>query len=589
MMEQAHGVDLDGGAEQRTMGLADKAQSRSTPWVERWLTVVLGLAAVLAIGFGILLLLSREDSESLESPLLLAVARQLYAGPWELYGPYNAANLLVLIHAPFYYHLAALLAWPLARLGIESITASLIAGRALSFLGLLATLALAYRLTRLDGAPARSGVWAALLIAGVPVVGSMPYAVRPDMLGIALQTAGVLLVLRVLAEDRRRGTLLLVASSAFALAVCTKQHDVAAAAISVSLLLSAWRGSRVPSKLIERGLLLAIALVVVGYGTEELMTGGRMSRAVFLAARSVGGIHPGSWYRAGIVFLATVAKSVGLLTLLAAAGLASGWQLSGNAARALGAAGASVVGVVLALVMLQHVIGSVWLTAVLIGAMAVVALFWVAARLLGRRRSMIGKPLDSLLWLYFLGEMAMVMLLYRASTGAWVNYAIQAAVFLAVLTGREVGRVLEARLPLRSELLIAAGALVCLGSTASAVRNAELDRRIDRQALATLLQHVPCAPSQVFVVDRPGMNRLHGRLDLVYDSWLYPVFESIGLAQPRAIWLRRILTTGNVRFVVNTNSGPQLDGVMQSLPDLGYVRKYQVGPFYAWENRFLHK
>ncbi len=85
------------------------------------------------------------------------------------------------------------------------------------------------------------------------------------------------------------------------------------------------------------------------------------------------------------------------------------------------------------------------------------------------------------------------------------------------------------------------------------------------------------------------MNRLHGRFDLVYDEWLYPVFEALGLAEPRTIWLRRILTAGNIRFVVNTSDDPHLDGIAQTLPALGYVRKYHVGPFYAWENRVFRE
>jgi len=571
------------------MDLADKARSRSAAWVEWWLTVVLGLAAAISVGFGILLLLSPEDSEPMESPLLLAVGHQLHAGPWELYGPYSEANLLVLIHAPFYYHLAALLAWPLARFGIESITASLFVGRSLSLLGFIVTLAMAFRLARRDGAPARAGVWAALLIAGAPVVGSMPYAVRPDLLGIAFQTAGVMFVLMALGEDQRRGGRLLAAFAAFALAFCTKQHYVVAAAISTAFLLSAWRRGRVPFKLIERGLLLALAIVLVVYGTEELMTGGRMSQAVFLAAGSVGGIHPGSWSRAQIVSFSTVTNSAGLLTLLAAAGLASVWVSPGYGAGALGAAGASLVGLVLVLVTLPFAIASIWFSVALLGTIAVIAPVWVAASLLRGWRDMIGERLDGLLWLYFLGEIAVVVVLYRASTGAWFNYAIQSVVFLAVLTARALGRILEAQPPFRSQVLIAAAALVCVGSATSAARRAELQRRIDRQALATLLQNVHCAPSEVFVVGHPGMNRLHGRLDLVYDEWLYPVFEAIGLAQPRAIWLTRILAGGTIRFVVNTSDNPRLEGIAQSLPALGYVAKYKVGPFFAWENRVFRE
>ena len=73
----------------------------------------------------------------------------------------------------------------------------------------------------------------------------------------------------------------------------------------------------------------------------------------------------------------------------------------------------------------------------------------------------------------------------------------------------------------------------------------------------------------------------------MYDEWLYPVFERMGLAQPRAIWLSRILTSGSIRFVVNTSDAPRLDGIAESLPALGYARKYHVGPFYAWERSVL--
>jgi hypothetical protein len=567
------------------MALGDQERLRAPAWLKRWLTIVLALAAALAFGFGIAQFISREDSEVLESPLLLAVARQLHAGPWELYGPYDAANLLVLIHAPLYYHFSALLAWPLARLRFDSITAAMIAGRSLSLLGLVATMVIAYRLARIDGAPRRVGVWAALLVAGTPVMGSMPYTVRPDLLGIAFQTAGVLLVLSALGDDRRRSGKLLWACAAFALAFCTKQHFVVPIAISMGFLVSARRRGRVSFRHIERGLLVALAISLLVFGTEELMTSGRMSRAVFLAARSVGTIHPGSWYRSGIVWLATVAGTEGLLALLAAAAFAAVWLLPGYGPGALGTAGAILIGVVLVFVTLQLRINSVWLTVAVLTTLAVIAPFWVATGLYRGMRAMIGERLDGQLWLYFLGELALVATLYRASTGAWVNYAIQAAVFLAVLTARALGRVVESKLPFRSQALIALAAIVCLGNAGSAIRFAELRRRIDREALETLLRKDRCDPSVVFVVDHPGMNRLHGRLDLVYDEWLYPVFESIGLAQPRSIWLRRILTSGSIQFVVNTSDSTRLDGIGQTLPQMGYLRKYKVGPFYIWERR----
>ncbi len=559
------------------------AQFRRGPSVEWWLTTVLALAAAITVGFGLALLIGREDSEALESPLLLAVAHQLHAGPWELYGPYDAGNHLVLIHAPFYYHLSALLAWPLARFGVDSLTASLFAGRSLSLLGLVVTAALGYRLARRDGAPAAVGVWAALLFAGAPVLASVPYAVRPDLLGIAFQTAGVLLVLGTLLDERRPGWRLLAAYLMFALAFCTKQHFVVAAAISTGLLMSAVRRRRVAFKGFERALLLGLAVVLAVFGTEELLTGGRMSQAVFLAARSASAIHPGSWYRVGIVFLAAVLGTEGLLTLLAAAGFAMLWRDRGCVPSALRAAGASLIGLVLMLVTAQILIDSHRLTIAVVGTITLFLPCWVAAFVFQGRRERIGERLDGLLWLYFLGEMAVLVMLFRASTGAWVNYAIQAVVFLAILTGRALGRLLKNRPPFALQAVVVAAALVCLVSAVFAVRNAEHRRRIDREAIEILLDRERCAPSAVFVADHPGMNRLHGRLDLVYDEWLYPVFEEIGLAQPRAIWLGQILAAGNVQYVVNNTDDSLLDGVVQPLRELGFFPKYKIGPFYVWE------
>jgi hypothetical protein len=84
-------------------------------------------------------------------------------------------------------------------------------------------------------------------------------------------------------------------------------------------------------------------------------------------------------------------------------------------------------------------------------------------------------------------------------------------------------------------------------------------------------------------VGRPGENRLHGRIELVYDDWLYPVFESIHRAEPRSVWLRRALDRGPIHFVVNTSDSPRIDGIGTSLKALGYRPRIQVGPFWVWE------
>ena len=175
---------------------------RRGAWVSVLVTSVLSAASAVTVCFGIYRALHRQDTEPVESPLVLALSRQLTHGPWEFYGPFGGENHWVIIHAPLYYRLAALLAWPLVRLGIDPVTAALAAGRSLSFVGLAGTLAAAYRIARLDGAPVTAGTWAALLIAASLVVDVMPYTVRPDMVGIALNLTGVLLVLSVLRAER---------------------------------------------------------------------------------------------------------------------------------------------------------------------------------------------------------------------------------------------------------------------------------------------------------------------------------------------------------------------------------------------------
>jgi hypothetical protein len=602
----------------------DRRRERAWAWAQWSVTIALAVAAAVTVGFGIVLALDRADSEALESPLLLAITHQLRAGPWELYGPYWAGNHLVLIHAPFYYHLSALLAWPLARLGVDPISAALIAGRSLSFMGLVAIAVLAYRLARLDGAPVAAGLWSALLVAGAPAMGSMPYTVRPDLLGIAFQTVGVLLVLMAVRGDGPGGRKLLAAYAAFALAFCTKQHFIVAAAISTVLAIPAARRHRALRKNLERGLLLACAIVAVLLGAEELLTGGRMSQAIFLAARSAGAIHPGGWSRAEIVALAAAHASEGLLTLLMAAGLGAAWRFGGFALRAIAAVGAMLIGLVVVLAFGQSLISSLELPIALLGAVALAVPFWVATGLFGCRRDAFGERLDGLLWLYFVGEMAVFVVLCRASTGSWFNYAIGGAVFLAVLAGRAAARALdsiarfgegeapaapgsapaepssisarreprppsaETRLAFVPQLAIAAAALGCLGSAAFSVRYTERTRRLDRVAIETLLERDHCPPEAVFVVDQPGMNRLHGRLDLVFDEWLYPVFEELGLAEPRASWLRRSLTAGGIQYVVKRGNDPRVAGVPEPLRKLGFLPKYQVGPFYVWQKGPRH-
>ena len=104
-----------------------KPERRSAMWPVVWLTALLVIGASAIIPW-VAMAFEREDTEALESPLLLSVARQLESGPQGLYGPYGGRYPLALIHAPLYYRVAALAAWPLDRAGVDAVTAALVAG-----------------------------------------------------------------------------------------------------------------------------------------------------------------------------------------------------------------------------------------------------------------------------------------------------------------------------------------------------------------------------------------------------------------------------------------------------------------------------
>jgi hypothetical protein len=553
--------------------------------VRAWATVVLTVSAGIALGFGVSLAVAREDTEVLESPLVLAVARQLREGPWGLYGPFVAGNHLVLIHAPLYYHTSALLAWVLYRLGIDAVDAALAAGRAISLLGLLITLTAAYRLCRLDGATRRAGWWTVLLIAASHIVGVLPFTVRPDMLGVAFQSVGVVLVLATLRSDAPKGWMLPAGYCAFALALCVKQHFVIGPLVSTGLALAAWRRGRLPLKLIERGVLTGLGVTLALYGFEELATGGRMSQSIFQAAAAASRVHAGGWSRAYLLMFSITGRSSGLAMLMIAAGVAGLRDRSGWAWKALAIAGTGLICLFVArsLLDLSHRPEASWeppLAFVTIVSTMVLAL--PACVVLGRP-VWARHWLDRGMFMYLAGELVLLVALGWSSTGSWANYGIQATVFASVLAARALDRVCTGPLSARAAAPIVAALLVvligvCARSWTTAERN-----RMERRAIAEIFDHFARPSSEYFFVGRPGTNRINGRLDLVYDDWLYPVFESIHLAEPRSAWLRRTLVAGSVRFIVNTTDEPEIDGIAEPVPKLGYIRTVRHGPFFVWE------
>jgi hypothetical protein len=555
-------------------------------WLSHGVSAVLAAAAVVAMATGSLRGISPADTDPMESPLALAVARQLLAGPWEIYGPYGAKNVLVLIHAPFYYHLAALWAWPLHAGGLSVATASLVAGRLLSLVGLAITLATAYRFARLGGAPARAGWWATALVASSPIVGAMAFTVRPDMLGVALQTTGVFLVCRALTDPARPG--IAGAFAVFALALCLKQHYVVSPLVCALVLVAAWRRGRIGLKELERAALTGIVIVVVAYAAEELATGGRMSQAVFRAAAQAARVHPGDFVRAVIVGFAVAGQSSGIVAVLIAAGLAGL-----DPARRPGTRVVLIAGIALLACIAvrscrdfsEHSLKTWELHFTSFTVAASIAVVLPACFVLARRL-LLPDPIDRVLLIALTAEGVVLLALGYASTGAWVNYGMQAAVFLAILTARSLSRACAGTLSLRGALAIAVAVCIVLIAACATAVTIERRQRVEGGIIRYILDYYQRPSTEFFFVGRPGQNRLNGRLDLVYDDWLYPVFESLRLAEPRSVWLVRALgPSGSIRYVVNTSESPEIEGLGVSLPQLGYSRRHQLLPFYTWERR----
>ncbi len=125
---------------------------------------------------------------------------------------------------------------------------------------------------------------------------------------------------------------------------------------------------------------------------------------------------------------------------------------------------------------------------------------------------------------------------------------------------------------------LAVPATVCLDLKAETSR-----RRAERIQVAQLMHMLGGSPPEYFFSERPALNRMVGHNELVYDDWLYPVFESIGLAESRSEWLGRALFVNGVRFVVTTADSPRMPPI-KSIP---HARSYRAagrfGPFGAFE------
>jgi hypothetical protein len=540
----------------------------------------LTVSGIAALGCLAWLACGPEDTDPSESPLVTSVARQLVRGPSGLYGPFGGDNPLVLIHAPLYYRLAALVAYPLRRPSLDAMTAALISGRSLSFLSMIVTLFLIDRLSRIDGADRRAGWWAAGLFASSPILGGLPVAVRPDAMGVLLQSGGVLLVFMTLAKERPGRSTVLAAYAVFGLALCVKQHYVAAPAVSTILLLAVRR--RLLLKSIGAGILLCLGIVLLVYGVEEIATDGWMSRSILIAASQVPQVHPANWRYVEIVLTGLAERSFGLVAVFGAVGLAAVGGTAGWLRKVHWAAGTGLLAAFAALWGWHDAWPIEWLASMVFPAEVVVVALMLVPSALIEPRNVLGNRFDAALWAFLAAELGMLTVLSRASMGAWYNYAMQAVFFGCVLTARALSRSFHTG---NAQPLLPVAAAALLVPTALAPHYLEINerRQLDRAALNVLFQHYGRPHDEFYFADRPGDNRVFGRRDLVFDEWLYPVFERSGLAEPRASWLKLRLLSGPVTVVVYRSRIPIDIGIRAPIQQLGFTPDLQVGPLYAWQ------
>ena len=357
-----------------------------------------------------------------------------------------------------------LAAWPMTRAGLHPVAAARVAGRSLSVLGLLTTLLAAYRLARLDGGTGRAGWWAVLLIAATPMLAGQPFAVRPDMVGVALQTAGVLLVLSALQRGPQAGGRVPVGVPGVRPGGLREaapdrggggEHGPVARGLA--------RG-RVRTRTIGRGLTVVrgdrrgrLRPGVGGHQRPDL--GGGVRRGRERRSRPSGRLGACAADAVGLV-----SRAAGLIALCAAS--AWPWPAStrGLGRRVVLVAGCGLIGLILAAQCLRMAVSWPEPGAVIAVAALLTMLVVFPLCALIERSALLGNRLDAALWLYTAAELVLALVLCELSTGAWLNYAIQAVVFGAILTARAASRAVDSSPSLRVRWPVAVAVLSVLVS-----------------------------------------------------------------------------------------------------------------------------
>jgi hypothetical protein len=277
-----------------------------------------------------------------------------------------------------------------------------------------------------------------------------------------------------------------------------------------------------------------------------------------------------------------VNRSAGSAGMLASAFFIAAGARPGFARGIATAAGSLVIGILLTSTTAFLFTNSSYAGAATLPAVCLVAAMALPAAAVSRRSSATRTGVEGVLWACLIAELGLVALLARTSSGAWINYGIPASVFVAALAGRGLSRALDSAppAPVLAPGLLAA--LVVLVVSTFGIWESHSTRVVERAKVETIFEHFRRPGSEFFFVNRPGLNRIDGRLELVYDDWLYPVFESVGLAEPRPLWLPGKLVAGPCRTIVNGSQGNLIEGTTVNIRRLGFRPEGKLPPFYVW-------
>lgn len=203
-----------------------------------------------------------------EGPLLAQVNTLLAGTPiWRMYADPDTAPFAVVNYPPVYHALSALVALPLALLGVSD--PALLAGRLLSLLAATGTLVALWQLVAGAQNP-RPGIRTRLIalvmllaLLGIPIMREWSAVMRVDLLGVCFGLWGLVTLQRNVGTQR-----LLWAAPLLALSLFVKPSLIAApAAALLWLLFRDWRRALMLGALIG-------ALGGAGFGLLQLASGG---------------------------------------------------------------------------------------------------------------------------------------------------------------------------------------------------------------------------------------------------------------------------------------------------------------------------